>query len=237
MRPKQNTSPVREGAPVALDLVVERTGVLHFLGYPDRQSPPDRMEGLLDEAIRVARSLVYARGVFVRIPAARAADLDLEPVDATGLVLGMVTIGDAIETRVSELLRIGAATRSLFLDAAGNAAVEEAANRLGEMITENGEAPAKSAARKSRSARHVSCRISPGYGRWPVTAQRALFDVVPHRAIGVSLLPTMLMTPRKTISFAMWLGAGARRIAGLSGCTLCELERCRYRRADERAGD
>ena len=53
----------------------------------------------------------------------------------------------------------------------------------------------------------VGCRISPGYGRWPLSAQKALFARLPHETLGVSLNPSMMMTPRKSISFALWLGA------------------------------
>ena len=188
------------------------------------------MESFLDEALRVARHLVHARGVFMHFPVERATELDLEPVDAVALVVGIVSIGEEIETRVGELMRLGAATRSLFLDAAGSAAVEEAADRLCGMITGDG-------ASGGRMTGHVSCRISPGYGSWPITAQTALFDRVPHKPIGVSLLPTMLMVPRKSISFAMWLGTDARPIAGLSGCARCGLEHCRYRKVNRPAHD
>ena len=39
-----------------------------------------------------------------------------------------------------------------------------------------------------------------------------------------------MMVPRKSISFAMWLGARERPAAGLAGCIRCTLEHCRYRR-------
>jgi len=74
--------------------------------------------------------------------------------------------------------------------------------------------------------------VSPGYGSWGIHSQKALFDRLPHHRIGVDLLPTMLMTPRKSISFAMWLGADRRPLAGLSGCARCGLVECRYRKPE-----
>jgi hypothetical protein len=204
---------------IPLPVNVDPGEVLHFLGYPPGQRPAARIEGLLDKVVGEARQFVRARGAFVRLPVDRAAEVGLEKIDAAALVVGLVTAGERIEQRVAELLRERAATEALLLDAAGSAAVEEAADRLGGMISGD----------ESGEARHVSCRISPGYGRWPIHAQAALFALLPHRELGVSLLPSMLMVPRKSISFAMWLGADARPIAGLSGCVRCELERCRYR--------
>jgi hypothetical protein len=204
---------------IALTLTVERDDVLHFLGYPPAQEPVERIAALLAKMLSAARQLVQARGGFVHLPVERAAEVGLERIDAAGLAIGIVSIGGALERRVAELLNDGATTEALLLDAAGSAAVEEAADRLSVMVT--GGHPA--------DARHVSCRISPGYGRWPIRSQTSLFKLLPHGEIGVSLLPSMLMVPRKSISFAMWLGADARPIAGLSGCARCELERCRYR--------
>lgn len=212
---------------VPLEVAIGREEVLHFLGYPEDRKPFGRIAGLLGDMIREARRLVRPRGVFEMLPVDRAAELGLEPVDAVRLIVGLVTIGGGLEARSTEMLRRGEVTEALLLDAAGSAAVEEAADRLGALIAgDRGDELGDVGLRAS----HLSCRISPGYGRWPIASQRALFGILSHEILGVELLPTMLMTPRKSISFAMWLGADARPIAGLSGCTRCELESCRYRR-------
>jgi hypothetical protein len=217
-------APGVEGEVIAIPLTVSRDEVLHFLGYVGERRPADRIDRLLEVALEDARRLVFARGVFVRHPVDRSREVGLEPVEASGLVLGIVTIGLPLERWAAELMTTGQATRSLLLDAAGSAAVEEAADRLGAIIGGDSAADARSA------AAHVSCRVSPGYGGWPIRSQQSLFSVVPHRDAGVTLLPSMMMVPRKSISFAMWLGADRRPVAGLSGCARCELEQCRYRR-------
>jgi len=212
-----------------LAVTVRRGDVLHFLGYPEGQEPAERVERLMDDTIREARRLVSARGLFLPHPSDQSQSLGLESIDSAGLVVGLVTIGHELERQVGALVAMGAPTRGLLLDAAGSAAVEEAADRLGAII-------AGGAGADDSQAPHVSCRVSPGYGSWSIRAQRALFDVLPHDKLCVDLLPTMLMTPRKSISFAMWLGADRRPLAGLSGCARCGLVECRYRRA-ERAGN
>jgi hypothetical protein len=211
---------VNDGVAIALPATIRRDDVLGFLGYPPGRAPPPRTEALLTEVLEEARRLVTPRGAVVRLPAAGAQAVGLEPlIDAAGLVLGLCTAGAAIEERAGALAATDP-TRALLLDAAGSAAAEEAADRLGALAVGAG----------SEASGTISCRVSPGYARWPLSAQQHLFELLPHEAIGVRLLPTFLMVPRKSISFAMWLGADARPLAGLSGCARCSLTTCRYRR-------
>jgi hypothetical protein len=214
-----------EGVAIDLPVNIARGEVLHFLGYPEGLRPADRVERLMDDAILEARVLVAPRGLFARFSVERSSELDLEPIEASGLVVGLVTIGPSLDRRVDELVSSGEPTRALLIDAAGSAAVEEAADRLGAIIGDDGAVAASAS-----PVAHVSCRVSPGYGSWSILAQQSLFEALPHQRIGVSLLPTLLMTPRKSISFAMWLGADRRPLAGLAGCARCGLAECRYRR-------
>jgi hypothetical protein len=211
------------GSPVIvspLRLSIRKSDVLHFLGYPKGRHPAPRLEPLLVEALREARRLAAGRGAFRTLPVAAAAEVGLEPERADGLVVGLVTVGAAIEQRVTELLGRGEDSRALLLDAAGSAAAEEAAQRLSLQVVGG----------KTGAGADVGCRISPGYGRWPLTAQKALFARLPHEALGVSLNLSMMMVPRKSISFALWMGAPAAPRSGLSACDTCRLPHCRYRR-------
>jgi hypothetical protein len=203
-----------------LRLSIRESEVLHFLGYPKGRRPATRLEPLLKDVLREARSLAAARGGFRRLPVSSAAEVGLPSEDADGLVLGLVTAGDGIERRVTELLGQGEDSRALLLDAAGSAAAEEAANRLSARVV----------GARTNGDLDVGCRVSPGYGRWPLSAQEALFARLPHDAVGVSLNSSMMMVPRKSISFALWIGARGAPRSGLSGCDTCGLPECRYRR-------
>ncbi len=227
-----------------MELSLPREDVLHFLGYPTGREPQPRVAALLDDCLTEARSLVHGHGLWTTLPVEAATEIGLSPVAASGLVIGLVTAGAAIVAAASTRMERGDATGALILDACGGAAAEEAADRISAAIiaamggvsgsdgarTPARRDPATSDAAPSRAAA-ISCRISPGYGRWPLTSQAALFARLPHREIGVHLEHSLLMVPRKSVSFAMWLGADARPLAGLSGCARCELESCRYRRA------
>lgn len=222
--PATRSKPRAPGDCLSIDLTIREDDVVHFLGYPRGRKPPGRIQSMLGDILEEARALACARGAYCGLPVSAAAEVGLTPVEAEALIIGLVTAGIEIEKRVSELLKADDMTRALLLDAAGSAAAEEAANRLSAHIV--GE--------DSIEPTDVSCRISPGYGRWPLTAQPALFERLPHRELGVALTPSMMMIPRKSISFAMWIGPKARPLTGLSGCATCGLDHCRYRRA---AGD
>jgi cobalamin-dependent methionine synthase I len=130
-----------------------------------------------------------------------------------------VTVGEEIEAAVAAASRGGEPTRALILDAAGSAACEEAADRIGAVIVGIPE---------QADRRAIPCRFSPGYGDWSLADQPKLFALLPAD-LGVRLLPSMMMVPRKSVSFAMWLGGPPERAAG-RGCAACPLDTCRYRR-------
>jgi hypothetical protein len=206
---------------ISLSVRISRDELLHFLEYPPGHQPPARIDKLAVEALSEARQLADARGCFLALPVADAEQLGLEPVDAEGLVIGLVTAGTAIESRAHQLVDGGELTRGLLMDAAGSAAAEEAADRLSAHIVGD---------REDGQAERVSCRLSPGYGEWKLESQRPLFARLPHSELGVVLNESCLMVPRKSISFAMWLGARETIGTGVAGCQGCAHPHCRYRR-------
>jgi hypothetical protein len=212
------------GRVVPLGVSIDRDEVVRLLGYPEGHPLPARLAALLDDTLTTARRLVRGRGAFARLEPDRAAEVGLKPVTASELIVGIVTVGEAIEAAAAEASRGGEPTRALLLDTAGSAATEEAADRLGAVIV-GGSADA--------DRRAVPCRFSPGYGDWSLQDQPRLFALLPHAELGVSLLPSMMMVPRKSVSFAMWLGAAEDRAAG-RGCARCPMDHCRYRRKPRR---
>ncbi len=221
-------------------LTLAREEVLHFLGYPAGREPHPRIAEALADCLAEARALVRGRGVWTALATDEAEDVGLEPIPASGLVIGLATAGAAIVEAASARMARGDATGALLIDACGSAAAEEAADRLSATIVASlggvtGEPdpfPGSPANPGPERAAAISCRISPGYGGWPLASQPAIFARLPHRKIGLRLEPSLLMVPRKSISFAMWLGADARPLSGLAGCARCGLETCRYRRRE-----
>ena len=243
---------------LALEVPLRREDALHFLGYRGQGAPAARTESALDAALAEARDLVAPRGVHRIVPRECAAVLELPVQSGPCIALGLVTIGPALERRVSELLARGEDTRALLLDAAGSAAAEEAADELERRIhvaagsCAPGEGAAgPGAAGPAAASRRKPRRVSPGYGAWPLTAQRALFDLMPHDEIGVRLLTSCLMVPRKTVSFAVWLdervgaateeGAASESSADSAArpgrCASCDSTTCPYREETPARGE
>ncbi len=227
----------------ALELAVplRREDALHFLGYRGGGTPAARTESALDAALAEARDLVAPRGVHRIVPRDCAAVLGLPARRGPCIALGLVTIGPGLERRVSELLARGEDLRALLLDAAGSAAAEEAADELERRIHAAGgsggtarDEGERDVAERGGAPRRKPRRVSPGYGAWPLTAQRALFDLLPHEEIGVRLLPSCLMVPRKSVSFAVWLGERESADPGSrpGRCMSCDMTTCPYREED-----
>ena len=103
------------------------------------------------------------------------------------LVCGTIGTGfDALQRKASAI----SASDSLILQAIGAAMIENlmdsAENEIRKELAE-GES--------------LTPRYSPGYGDFPLDAQRALLDLLDTpRRIGVSLTGSLLMTPSKSVS-------------------------------------
>ena len=111
----------------------------------------------------------------------------LEGCHAAYLVCGTLGTGfDALLRRIS----VKSAADTLVLQAVGTAAIEEWMDGIEESI-KNELAPGETLIR----------RYSPGYGDFPLEAQRELLGILDTpRAIGVSLTDTLLMAPSKSVS-------------------------------------
>jgi hypothetical protein len=198
--------------------------VLRLLGYPSGHVVPERVQSRLDALLEESRNLIEARGTHARFPVAEAEAVQLSrpgPAHALGgFALGLVTIGPGVETRAAAMLSAGDTSGALLLDTIGSAAAEAAADVLGSRI-------AVGAAVGDAGEMAISpCRVSPGYGDWPLSAQEAIFARLPHGELGVRLLPSLLMVPRKSVTFALWLDPAGHVIGDRRGCSCCPLDRC-----------
>lgn len=142
----------------------------------------------------------------------------LEPVLCRApLVAAVCTVGPALEARVAGLIERGERPRALVADAVASAAVEAAADRAERL-----------AGRLAGGDGCTGRRVSPGYGAWPLEAQRALVAFVDAAAIGVTLTPQLMMVPRKSVSFVVPTGPDPEAGGG-ERCERCDLETCPFR--------
>jgi cobalamin-dependent methionine synthase I len=110
---------------------------------------------------------------------------------AEKVALCICIIGQKLEKEVQNLTQKNELLRALILDALGSEAVEEVAIQADRMLAE-----------KAREMNlWPSKRFSPGYGKWDITQQRFIFNILPGQDIGVSLRESCMMVPQKSISF------------------------------------
>jgi hypothetical protein len=208
-------------SPVYLDdlLVAPRLEEVYRLlgGTPD--DAPARLQPLVEEALTLGRELAKPHAVYALfhcVESDPALKNDLGPI-----VLGICTIGSALEEKVRELTAENQLALATTLDAVGSETVENLAEQLEARIC-----------REFTSEEQVAgARFSPGYGNWPLASgQRTVFSLLPGERIGVTLSTTSLMRPLKSISFAMKLSASPSGEPSPSKCSLCDKQDCPYRR-------
>ncbi len=110
---------------------------------------------------------------------------------AKKVALCICTIGPQIESESSQLMKSDEMMKALILDAIGSEAVEQVARQTDKVLCEK--------------AREIdlwpSKRFSPGYKSWNIEEQRYIFRMIPGEDIGVTLNESLMMIPRKSVSF------------------------------------
>ena len=129
------------------------------------------------------------------------------------------TLGRELEMGASEAMKSGDGLHAVLLDAAGVGLLES----LGHISLSR----IRSEARK-RSL-YAGCRLGPGYNRVPLQAQVHLFSMVDAKAVGVSLMNSMVMIPAKSLSFFVIFYRHPIAEKDVYKCEACELTDCPYR--------
>lgn len=198
---------------------VPRVSEIYRLLGGREEDASERMQAMVDEAMLIGHNLSEPRalyGFFNRI------EDDTFLINDDGpIVLGICTIGAALEEEVRKLTRESRFALATTLDAVASETVEALAEALDARICEQ-------AADENLAALP---RFSPGYGDWPLErGQKTIFSYLPAEKIGVQLSPTSLMNPLKSISFAMKLSTSAKERPQILKCGGCDKENCLYRR-------
>lgn len=136
---------------------------------------------------------------------------------ASTVVAVLCTIGDELENHANEVssadLILG-----LALDGLGSAAVEILANACCSYFEEQAGSLDQS----------TSIPLSPGMLGWSVeVGQREIFNHFDSSKVDVSLTESMLMIPKKSLTFVLGMGTGILDLG--TSCDYCSLrETCRY---------
>ena len=219
----------------ALPLAIDPDEVLRFQGYKKSvDTPGPEVLALFDQALALGRSLIAPRAVVRWLAVTR---LSPDTVEAGGVALtipdvqrlwgpiervatAVCTIGEGLERRVAALWEARELPLASMLDSVGSGAVESLAEYVNDLLCQE----------SIPLGLPVTNRVSPGYGHWDVSQQKALFALCPGEAIGVSLNEACFMSPLKSISLLAAAGTHARVDHYFSQCARCWMRDCAYRR-------
>ena len=218
-------------------LQIDPDEVLRFQGYKTgKDRPGPEVMGIYEQALAEGERLMAPRAVYRAVPVTAqgpdsitlAGGVEFRipgigrlwgAIERVGI--GVCTIGDALERRVSELWGTREFPLAAMLDSVGSAAAECLAEYVNDLLCQVALA----------EQLKVTNRISPGYAGWDVADQRLVFDLCVGDPIGVTLNSACYMTPSKSISFLVGIGADARVDHYFTQCRRCWMKECAYRRA------
>jgi hypothetical protein len=222
-----------------LPLAIDPDEVLRFQGYKKSvDNPGPEVLALFDEALALGRSLIAPRAV-VRWLAVTGLGADTIEVGGGVLTIpdvgrlwgpiewvaaAVCTIGDGLERRAAELWEARELPLAAMLDSVGSGAVESLAEYVNDLLCQEA----------IPLGLPVTNRVSPGYGHWDVSQQKALFAICPGDAIGVSLNDACFMNPVKSLSLLAAAGTRAKVDHYFSQCARCWMPACAYRRTPAR---
>jgi len=138
------------------------------------------------------------------------------------LILGVVTIGDSLENKVSEFFTQGEYPRAVALDAVGTVVVSSLSNYMRSLVCQDAKE------QDLQTTRY----LSPGYGDWDVSQQKNIFQIIPADKIGVKLTESYLMVPQKSLSWIIGIGKNIVTPYKEEGhsCKICQAENCQFRK-------
>ena len=140
---------------------------------------------------------------------------------AEDLVIAVATIGPKITDRVAELRDGKQMFAAMLYDDIGSWSVDQVRQQMCRKI----EADAKAAGLRS------SASLSPGESEWSVKEQEILFRLLDTAEIGVTLSPSMIMQPLKSLSLIVGTGRYPMGVEDASNCDFCSIkDRCAHRK-------
>lgn len=199
--------PHRFSRPVALKVKKLRTR-LEPLMIPRLYYQTKKIDSINKETVNIRGGKVF-----------RSQKLSKAMKDCEKIICFIATIGSDIEKEIAQLIVENRISDAYILDSMGSVAVENMAEKFHQRIT----------ARFESENKGITLRFSPGYCDWPITDQRNLFKLFDSYAIGIELLDSCLMRPRKSISGVFGIYDDIRK-APCNPCLDCSKKACNARR-------
>jgi hypothetical protein len=140
--------------------------------------------------------------------------------EAQELAVIICTIGPKLEKQASDYTKNGQALRGMILDGIGSAVVDKLIPEVIKLI----------AAEVAPLGYEVSSPVNPGMPGLAMTEQWNIMELAKADKIGVSLTPSGILVPRKSVSMVIGIGPRMTRWTQAEVCARCDLrETCPYK--------
>lgn len=216
--------------PVAIE--PDRLELLRYVGYPRKAAQQRAIPEVVERNLELGLTYLHPKAMYSIYRVERHAPQELG--------LGTVTIRGKVASFLAAADRI-----AIFVATVGRKITDasQAASRGGDPVTGwvfdalgsyAAEATADVLSRHLRNqfplARAVSERFSPGYCGIQLSEQSALFGLIDAATISITLQPTMLMQPTKSISGLLGIGSEGAFPTDAMPCQRCKDVTCPMRR-------
>jgi hypothetical protein len=216
------------------ELIIDKKEIVKILGYA-KTPLPSPFDKFLEEALNYSEGLNDIRGIYRIVDNIEinridhqilAADqkfkvgktLSFELRGSESLAFFVCTAGNSICKRSARLLKGEDPVLGYVYDLLGSAIAEAAADRLQDVLKQVVE----------EDGQKITNRYSPGYCHWNVSDQHKLFSLFQGNPCGVTLTPSSLMQPTKSISGVIGIGKDVKYRK--YQCEHCSSKDCVYRK-------
>jgi hypothetical protein len=216
------------------DLTLDLNGLHAALGYPESALPEPfdsfllsalkdaselkefRATSLIAESIRIdtSKGSLQAEGRTFRVGKTICNELR----GAEKLLFFVCTAGKSISEKSAELLKGEDPAKGYIYDQVGTFLAEAIGDKMQQLLLDQ----------LATTGERITNRYSPGYCNWDVADQHQLFAMFPFPPSGVTLTPSALMSPVKSISGVIGLGKEVNFRD--YPCVLCNSLSCIYRK-------
>jgi hypothetical protein len=203
-----------------------------YLGYPPEVAPAPPIADRIAQVVAKAELYLKPRGAYAvyAVSSRTPHSLNLNDITISGnigeflehadrVAVFVVTVGKEISHLAESASKSGDVFSAWIMDALGSWAVEGAADALMARVRLH-----------LQDQEDLTLRYSPGYCGMDMGQQSRLFQLVQADSVGVSLMPSMLMYPLKSISGLVGLAPKEAVSRYRSPCDLCPRVGCYMQR-------
>lgn len=188
---------------------LDRKEVLRYLGYRGQEVTPE-LDARLDSAIASCLAIGRARASIAVYRVAGREELPDGTPQVTLADTALTLVGTSMQRHMRGARKVGVLAvtigmgverelkRLSLTDHLGQVLFDAAATTMVERAADAAEATLVGMA--AREGLYTNFRFSPGYGDMPMQTQHVLLDALDARRLGITLSPTLLMTPTKSVT-------------------------------------